>query len=233
MDKKNIEHVVLDLDSTLIYSQHYEQHEQTSKKLKKTKPCFILESNKNDHKTNTRLSAEINKNDKAYEIYKRPYLDRFIKFLFDNFKTVSIWSVGTDKWVNTIIPIIFQKNYKKLSFILNRNHVWVNKKGYYIKRFNLKIWNKKIGKKFNINKNNSLLIDDNEKHQKYNVNNFILIKEFDPIKNTNDDELLKMESFLTDLKSNVKSNENNYLDKDILPYDDLSNVDRYKVTILK
>ena len=127
-------HVVLDLDQTLIQSIDVE--------LRK-KPDFEIKVDK-EH----------------YYVYKRPGLDKFLNGLFKHSASVSVWTAATRPYCMQIIKNIFtEKQYKKLRFIWSRNQT-IHKDGfYYVKDMS------KVFKKFrNMNRKNTILIDDNPNH---------------------------------------------------------------------
>ena len=131
---KKTTHVVLDLDQTLIESVDVE--------LRK-KPDFEVKI-ENTH----------------YYVYKRPGLDKFINGIFTHAASVSVWTAATRPYCMQIIKNIFtEKQYKKLRFIWSRNQT-INKDGfYYLKDMS------KVFKKFkNMNRKNTILIDDNPNH---------------------------------------------------------------------
>ena len=77
--------LILDLDETLIYA--------TEEKLK-YEPDFIVGQ---------------------YFVYKRPFLNEFLSFCFDNFE-VSLWTTATKNYAEEILQKILNKN-QNLKFL--------------------------------------------------------------------------------------------------------------------
>jgi hypothetical protein len=176
-----IEHVILDLDDTLIYSKST---------LKHSIPDFI-----------------INYGESNMNIVKRDGFDNFIDYLFNNYKTVSVWSAGSTEWVNDILPMLFGDRYKQLAFILDRRYVSRINCSYknrfaYCKQMDTHIWNSNLGKIFNMNRHNTVLIDDSPTHARYNGINVIRIDKFNPElpKDKVDTELLRIMKILSKWK---------------------------------
>lgn len=145
MGKKKV-HIVLDLDNTLIQSR-----------LSRTKkpPDF-----------------EINVAGEHYYVYKRPGLDKFIMNLFDNAKSVSVWTAATKDYCNQILKNIFtNEERKKLRFVWSRNKT-INRDGYwYLKDMNRVFQQVRYMKPWN-----TLLLDDNPDHFVVSPNNVLGIK---------------------------------------------------------
>lgn len=97
MSKYNI---ILDIDETLIhtYENPSDTEINTFNKLKD-----------NIEYKNRLYEIIINSDYKDYKYYgiKRPHLDEFINFCFDNFNIVAIWSAGKEQYVKKMIDVIF------------------------------------------------------------------------------------------------------------------------------
>jgi hypothetical protein len=169
-----LEHIILDLDSTLIYSKRYE---------KQIKGDFYLK----DHKKH---------------IWIRPGFKEFIEFLFINYKTISVWSVGTKDWLQSILPHLFGDKYYKLTFILDRSHADVDYRDSYFKNMKKRIFKSDIGEILNMNASNTILIDDNILNYNKNKDNCITIKQYKPLINT-DAEFINIINKLQNWKSTV------------------------------
>lgn len=136
----------------------------------------------------------------------RPYLEHFIKFCFQNFKSVSIWTSASIDWfdiVNTIIfkPILDKYNFefrfvwcfdkctprKRLTVNLLRTYT------IYIKELS-KVW----GEYSDMNKLNTVIVDDNQFSFEENIDNAIHIKEWKLVEN--DTELIRLMILLKKLR---------------------------------
>lgn len=98
MSEDSFEHLVLDLDGTLVHSVPIgcifglapgEEHPET--------PTFKL-----------RLS------DGYYLVFGRPYIRHFLRFCFEKFKTVSVWTAGTRSYAEQVVEQLFEKQPRLL-----------------------------------------------------------------------------------------------------------------------
>src|SRR5690606_6470295 len=100
--------VILDLDNTLVSAIEYQKL--------------------NNIYRNTNLKYHIL--DKSFIIFERPYVQRFLDFLFKNFN-VSIWSAGTKDYVLFIIKNVIQTSpSRKIHTILHYDHCVMSSKFY-------------------------------------------------------------------------------------------------------
>ena len=53
-------------------------------------------------------------------IYPRPFLVPFLKFCFENFRTVSIWTAAEESWFNIVNKFVFQPILTQLSQQLHK-----------------------------------------------------------------------------------------------------------------
>jgi TFIIF-interacting CTD phosphatase-like protein len=171
MINKNKPNLFLDLDETLISAQVSEDF--NFKKNKKKMRKFNFKDM-----------------DGYYIIFERPHLQKFLDFVFKNFN-VSIWTAASKDYALFIIEEIILKNHKnrKLDYIFFSYHCDVSKKTKKgIKNLNV-IWD--VYKLPGYNKDNTMIIDDNDEVYKYNKTNCIHIKQFDfNKKNIENDETL-------------------------------------------
>ncbi len=165
--KKKKTNLILDLDNTLISSQEYNTFQKNNKMEK-----FIY----------TVMDTE-------YIVFHRPHLDTFLDFVFKNFN-VSVWTAGTKDYALFIIKhIILSKKNRKLDYILSRFNCNESEfKFGEIKDLNMFHFDK------NYNKENTIIIDDNEDVIKQNKNNSIQVKPFEYTDRSSytDKELLKV-----------------------------------------
>jgi len=108
--------------------------------------------------------------------YKRPGLDAFINFCFTHFQSVSLWTAGTQEYAEFIARSIAPLGYQFM-FVLSRIHCKDHPlhEGTLVKDMT-DLWNSDIAKTFNINEDNSFIIDDNEDYCYCNPRNAIVIK---------------------------------------------------------
>lgn len=149
-----LEHIILDLDETLIKSQLDKDGE------------------------------------KIIGIKFRPHLKDFLNFLFKNFKSVNIWSAGGEKYVMKVIEFLkyFLPKGKEFGTIFTqKNCEYVfnyPKKGFYQGRnFQYQtIRVKNLSKMYEVNKNmnkfNTMIVDDTEDTFRNNYGNAIHITPF-------------------------------------------------------
>lgn len=166
--------VILDIDETLVYS------------------------------TKTKLDIDHDFKLGDYFVYKRPYLDDFIDFVFHNF-SLAIWSSATDDYVREITEklgledkAVFCWARSKATFksqflgdLIDEEIIESDDHQYYIKRL------KKV-KKLGFHLNKILIIDDTPTKSQTNFGNAIYVSEFKG--NPRDTELLDLSNYLTTYK---------------------------------
>ena len=161
--------LILDLDETLIHS--------SSKELGRTCDFKVFD----------------------FYVYKRPYLDKFLKEAFSNYK-VAIWSTGSDDYVDLLAKEILPEGFQ-FEFVWGRNSCTARRMsaenvdfGYtdpgridYIKPI------KKLRNK-GYNRERILIVDDSPHKVSDNYGNAIYVSEFTG--NASDDELLRLSEYL-------------------------------------
>ena len=158
--------VVLDLDSTLVYtSDNINDLEKVYTDSNLTNRIFKLDiidiSEKNDIKL------------KFWGIF-RPHLSEFITFLITYFKEIYVYSAGIYKYVHLITDIIFKKHPIKPKLILSREDC------VYFKDDFIKPLNNIFKRDKNSNQLNTFIIDDNPISFSRNKENGILISPYEP-----------------------------------------------------
>lgn len=177
---KNNKNVILDLDQTLIWATH----SYTNKGYKGK-----------DSKRTYNFKIKIGRD--TYFVFKRPGLDNFLKKIFEESLSVSIWTAATKVYCDKIVNNIFTDEQKsKLKFIWTRNKT-ISKDGYYY----LKDLNKVFKSFKNFNTKNTILIDDNPNHFIVSPCNVKYIKAWETPKHSKDNELSKILRFLSSSKS--------------------------------
>jgi carboxy-terminal domain RNA polymerase II polypeptide A small phosphatase len=157
--------LVLDLDETLIHSEFEYQMEGDF-----------------DFKI-------IFDNDDILFVKKRPGLDEFLEYAFDNFK-IAIWTASTEKYAKSILEKC-NVDISKLEFLWTREKCLI--KTEYYGSYGLKNLSDT-----NLDLKEVLIVDDVEKTSSNNPENLILIK---PYFYGKDNELLKLIKYLEKIKN--------------------------------
>lgn len=166
--------IILDLDETLIHTESFP----------------------NEYEDDLSFDFKIPSDNPNYTYFtkKRPYLDQFIKYCFDNFN-VAIWTASGEEYAEIVLSNI-GINKDKLEFLYSSDNCTM-KMNYQtgdhcvVKNLN------KIKSKYDLK--NVLIIDDTMTTASNNYGNLIHIKSF--LYDVNDTELLKLISYLERIKS--------------------------------
>ncbi|SNW62180.1 NLI interacting factor-like phosphatase [Orpheovirus IHUMI-LCC2] len=170
-------HIILDIDGTLLHT------------LYTTEPG-----------PSTQLP---NFQNRVFKVYKRPYLDDFMNFCFDNFDTVSIWTAASDTYANYISQNIkpygcnftFINSYEDCTITCGESFGEFSCDTFIRKKL-VKIWRKNKYKKMGFNKDNTLIIEDTPSNCICNYGNAIYVPEYNIFKNPKDDVLYKLQDYL-------------------------------------
>jgi hypothetical protein len=168
--KKNI-HLILDIDCTLLYASQIKDDRF------KYIPIYFDK-------------ISLRKKKPTLYIYLRPNLQPFLSYCFNNFKSVSLWSLGQKSYVN-IINHLLQSIYNipKFKTVLSRSdyasdyleYCPINK----IWRPRMNMLSKNLQYLFNdnneFNQKNTLFIEDTINAHVNNFKNIIQIKRFETI----------------------------------------------------
>lgn len=137
----------------------------------------------------------------GFKVYKRPYLDEFLKEC-SKYYDIAIWSSATGDYVKEVVQRIVPPSINPL-FIWDRSHctrneeervLWENLiKIRYLKDLNKKSVEKKL-KKLALQRSKILIVDDNPLQLRRNYGNAIFVREF--MGDHNDEELLLLETYL-------------------------------------
>ena len=147
------ENVILDLDSTLIWSTRE-----------------LIKNNAN--------YLPLNIGGKKIYMYIRPYLKEFLEHCFNKHKTVSLWSLGNKQYVEHVLKNLFNlfKITKKFHFIKT------NEDSYIFNNIFDTIPSKSLNKIFeefpSFNKKNTIFIDDNLDVHDDNYDNIYQIENY-------------------------------------------------------
>lgn len=124
-----------------------------------------------------------------YYVYKRPFIDNFLEFLFANFETVNVFTAATRDYGKQVIRgIMSREQRRKLRLFFSREHLTPSPVVSYYK---------KLSNKFDLS--NSLMIDDRKEVFHDNPGNGILVKKFKG--KASDKELAKLIVVLTGMLS--------------------------------
>lgn len=180
--KKDI-NLILDIDFTLLYASSIRDDRfkyipiyVDKKSLQKRKPTFY--------------------------VYLRPNLQDFLEYCFNNFKSVSIWSLGDKSYVNIITNLLQSiyniPKFKKVLSRSNYSHDYleycpINRKW----NMRIDIVSKNLQYLFNdkndFNAKNTLFVEDTINAHVNNFKNLIQIKRFNSLSYIlSDNELLKL-----------------------------------------
>ena len=198
-----IYNVILDLDSTIIYGEEFKK------------------VNLDDIKNIKQKYNNVHTMDTSYYIIERPDLQDFLTFLFKNFN-VSVWTAASKNYALFIIKEVILKYDRKLDWFFHSDHCDISSdisQSKEQKDLNI-LWEK--FKITNYNKDNTLIIDDNELVFKTQTNNCIKVLPPFELKNKSyddkfleklqkelSDEFLKKEDTLQNCVNNInKLNEN-------------------------
>lgn len=137
------------------------------------------------------IDSTIIDSDQNLNIYPRPHLKKFIEFLFENFKSVSIWTAADESWLadvyeTVLVPLLPEG--KDFNLLLSKKHT---KKLY--TSYSSFIRHKPLSYMYSIcpemNQQNTIIIDDSPHNFHENPNNGFTIKPFS-LYNPDDKELL-------------------------------------------
>jgi len=183
-------HILLDLDQTLISSELVDEFD-------------IKDANKKNKFNYSNM-------DNYYYVFERPGLQKFLSYLFKNFK-VSIWTAASKEYALFIINNIILKGKKgrKIEWIFYSYHCELSKKlKGSIKNLNL------LTDVFNINElKKCIIFDDNEEVYETQPKRCIIVKPFNftDINSENDNYLKEVVKELK--KGNNVNKINNNLNK--------------------
>jgi len=179
-------HLVLDLDGTLIEEQsEYVEGEDAS------------ESDDNDD-----------------IIRLIPHVHEFLHFCFERFQTISIWSAASEDHVNYYASILLPKGREWLFIKTGKHCRKVYSSGFggsfsglIVEKRLSNVWKTSRFKTAGLTRFNTIIVDDTPMVCSKNYGNAIYVKTFRGDKK--DDELLKLQRYLTALPAdvNVRSTE--------------------------
>jgi RNA polymerase II subunit A small phosphatase-like protein len=193
--------VVLDIDETLVKSNK--------------QPNFFSD-----------FTVFFRDNGEKLYVTKRPYLDKFLAYVFDNFD-VAFWSSGDIEYVNAIVKRILLPHQKPV-FVYGKDKCTVRHIGnmmmnnifyQYVKRLK-KVWRRKTNP---YNKHNTIMIDDTKEKAMLNYGNLIEMIPYHGF-DLDDIELKLLIMLLKDLKTHPNIREarlNNWRDNYLLNYSHL------------
>lgn len=130
-------------------------------------------------KNKSRLKKFVHHEDMpSYVIVERPGLQDFLTFVFDKFN-VSIWTAGSKEYATDIVKNVMLKNHPE------RHLEWLFFKYHGVKSKQAKNASKSLDMLFDVyklpgyNKDNTLIIDDNEEVKKTQLDNCLQVRVFD------------------------------------------------------
>jgi hypothetical protein len=145
-------------------------------------------------------------------ITARPFLKDFLKFCFDNFDNVSIWTAASRGWYEYVNERVLIPLLKEIGNGVHFDFVWCGDRvtiawtysewhGHTVQTKQKKLWKiyrrkRKIGGN-PYNKNNTIIVDDDKKGYQKNYGNGIAVIPWyaDECKSEKDDELMKLTKY--------------------------------------
>lgn len=171
--------LILDLDETLIHSEYVPDSQS--------------------HLVDFDFKMDYDKGS-SYLTKKRPFLDEFIKYAFENFD-VAVWTAAGEQYANLVLENI-NVDKSKLKFLYTKENCTIKIDYVHSQYYGVKNLNKIKKKGFDLDQ--VLIVDDVLNTAINNFGNLIPIKPFTD--DTQDTELLKLISYLETIKdsSNVR-----------------------------
>lgn len=130
---------------------------------------------------------------RGLRIYKRPYLEDFLDFCFQNYKNVALWTHASESWAKMIVGKFLKP--RMWSFILTirsaESHIirdspeicrikgGCDEETYMIKNLN-KIWTNPHFSKMGFRSDNTVIIDDTSTNSILNKHNAIICTPYEP-----------------------------------------------------
>lgn len=175
---------ILDLDQTIISGEAIEEYNK-----------------KNNPKAK---KFNFQKMENYYIIFERPYLQKFLDYLFKNFN-VSIWTAASKDYALFIIEkiILQDKPERKLDWIFFSYHCDLSKKIKKNSKTLSMLWD--VYNLEDYNPDNTVILDDYIEVFNTQKNNCIIAKPFEFLANDseNDDFLNKLIPVLSDMKQHI------------------------------
>lgn len=160
--------IVLDLDGTLIDSHEiFDNDDDTN-----------LASN-NEQNGNPKESFFIIdlSDHRKIMVYKRPFVEEFIQYCFDNFKNVGFWSAGEKEYVERIVATICTNSFenKKPAFVWSRNDCIQHFSPKTYEKPLWKIYHDPIFNQMGFQEDNTFIVEDNPHSCIYNLKQSIIV----------------------------------------------------------
>jgi len=149
------------------------------------------------HASEQKLNREPEIRTELYFVYKRPYLETFLSFCRENFQ-VAVWTTAGAEFAQIVVEELFPKNYP-IVFLWSRERCTraydpEKMEPYYVKNL------AKL-KRRGYALENIIMVDDTPQKLEKNYGNLVQIKEW--LGSNDDRELLRLMSYLKDLKNVV------------------------------
>eukprot|EP00210_Caulerpa_lentillifera_P008631 g8234.t1 len=188
--RKNI---IFDLDGTLIDAQYPAG----------AKAAFVLGAPAPVHVCGAHLQY--------IHVYKRPGLDQFLQWCFDNFDNVGIWTLSGWDWLGEIMENVLSRFPKERWSLLwtgeratrissprtTRDDEAVVMKGYHVLKDLNKIYRNKVLRNKGFTRNNTIIVEDTPSNCSRNYGNAIYINTFDVLSSKPDQNLYRLKKYLT------------------------------------
>ncbi len=147
----------------------------------------------------------------SYMVYKRPYVEEFIKFCVQHFK-VAVWTSSTRSYAEEIVEALFPENYP-LEFVFARDRCVRRFNPEYQDHYFIKDLRKVKSKGYTLEQ--IIMLDDTPSKLCRNYGNLVKIKEW--LGEETDQELKQVQSYLLKLKAypNIRCIEKRYWHNEI------------------
>jgi TFIIF-interacting CTD phosphatase-like protein len=146
------------------------------------------------HATDKPLEREADFQTERYYVYKRPDLEKFLRFCQDNFQ-VGIWTSGGSDFAKTVVKNIFPENYL-LQFVWSRKRCTKAYDSEKMKSYYLKNLAKLKRRGYSLDE--IIMVDDTPQKLQKNYGNLVRITKW--LGDLGDIELLQLSQYLLDFK---------------------------------
>lgn len=171
-------YIVLDLDATLLHT--FDNYKALAKLISEENNLAYLKSRIYNLKL---FNPSSNKNHKYYSFWGiyRPFLAEFVEYIIQEFDDIFIWSAGNEKYVKSVVDLIFEPYEYKPKIIFYDTHCYISEDREVVVKDLAKLYNaskdiySSASDKCGPNETNTYVIDDRMDTMSKNADNGILI----------------------------------------------------------
>jgi TFIIF-interacting CTD phosphatase-like protein len=179
--------IILDIDETLIHSTPGEH---------KLPRSFVLDFGDGNKMT----------------VQRRPYLGKFLSYIFRRFTVVGVWTAATRDYANDILDKILTKSQRtKLAFVLSRDVLFEHQTHGLIKDLRY-LWAHRDFRSLNMYPHNTIIIDDKHENGAETPGNLFHVQPF--LGDQRDRVLLSIIEYFNTIFGPEDNNTYLYLDPD-------------------